>query len=261
MTKQSGAVELNAQQSETCAPNISPDHISESHHQRICKICKHPERAFIEQEFIHWYSPERIARDYNIPERAIYRHAHATGLFERRRRNLRFLYETFLEHAQHVRITGGDVLRAARAYTRINDQGQWIEPPTTHFVVASAAPPDPPGSTTRVPRLPAQAVADATPTPPELPRPANQPAVAIEPPATEAIEVAPSPCDPAVTPTTAPPQLEAVEFPADSPDVALDGVPGDRPDPDSDPPGPPDSSLPPPNSTRHSFRVENDATQ
>lgn len=111
--------------------------VSPSRHRLICKICSHPQRAFIEQEFLHWYNPDEIAPDYNVTPRSIYRHAHATGLFDRRRKNLRFVYETYLERARHVPVNADQILRAARAYARINKDGEWVEPHTTHVVLAS----------------------------------------------------------------------------------------------------------------------------
>jgi hypothetical protein len=51
-------------------------------HERKCTVCNHPDREVIEEEFLRWYVPEDIARDHDIPyASAIYRHAHATGLF------------------------------------------------------------------------------------------------------------------------------------------------------------------------------------
>lgn len=140
MTKQNGSIERRPRAPEGRAAQLVSTQISDERHQRICKICKHPEREFIEQEFLHWFTPRIIAQEYGLTERAIYRHAHATGLFELRRRNLRCVYENFLEEAKHVMPTANDILRAARAYTRVSEQGEWIEPPTTHYVVASAAP-------------------------------------------------------------------------------------------------------------------------
>jgi hypothetical protein len=61
-------------------------------HERYCKICRHEQREAIEQDFIAWHSPEEIARDYRLADRrGVYRHAHATGLFEKRDRNIRSL--------------------------------------------------------------------------------------------------------------------------------------------------------------------------
>ena len=113
-------------------------------HARICSICCHPDRDAIEEDFIHWHSPSDIAFDYHLPDRSsVYRHAHATGLFARRRRNLRFVLERLLERVDKVKVTAHAVIRAVRAYTRINDAGEWIEPPT-RIIVSSVSPSLPP---------------------------------------------------------------------------------------------------------------------
>ena len=109
-------------------------------HARICSICCHPDRDAIEEDFIHWHSPSDIAFDYHLPDRSsVYRHAHATGLFARRSRNLRFVLENLLERVDKVKVTAHAVIRAVRAYTRINDAGEWIEPPT-RIIVSSGSP-------------------------------------------------------------------------------------------------------------------------
>jgi len=98
-------------------------------HDRKCTICSHPERKAIEQEFLRWYAPQDIAMDHDIPcASAIYRHAHAKGLFERRRLNLRFALEPLIEQGNHVEVTAGSVIRAVRAYAHIDDRGAWISP-------------------------------------------------------------------------------------------------------------------------------------
>ncbi|HXZ13432.1 MAG TPA: hypothetical protein VEG64_13675 [Candidatus Sulfotelmatobacter sp.] len=161
MTKRNTAIRQHAPNPETHDPALSPAQAHLERHQRLCTICHHPDLEFIEQQFLHWHSPDALAREYDVHKRAIFRHAHALGLFERRRRNLRFVFESFLERVQYVAPTGNDILRAARAYARVNDLGQWIDPPTTHFVVASAAPPGIPGSLQELPPLPAQLDAPA----------------------------------------------------------------------------------------------------
>ena len=82
-------------------------------HSRRCSICHHPDRIWIELKFIEWISPTRIAREYGLYDRdAIYHHAHATGLFEQRRRNILCVYENILERALHARITSHGIMVA-----------------------------------------------------------------------------------------------------------------------------------------------------
>ena len=97
-------------------------------HERKCGVCCHPDRDAIEEAFIHWHSPTRIAQDYEISDDSLYRHAYATGLDAVRSRNLRCALERILEKAQRVIPTADSIVRAARAYTRINHAGEWVEP-------------------------------------------------------------------------------------------------------------------------------------
>lgn len=107
-------------------------------HELQCTVCLHPLRAVIEEEFLHWLSPESISKRYEVGARCIYRHAHATGLFDRRYRNLRSGLGHIAECASEVAPTARDVVRAFHHLARINADGQWIEPPT-HVVVSSGS--------------------------------------------------------------------------------------------------------------------------
>jgi hypothetical protein len=97
-------------------------------HERKCAVCDHPDREAIEEEFLRWYSPEFIARDHDLPQvSAIYRHAHAFGLFERRRCTLRFALEPIIEQADLVQANASTVIRAIRTYARLDDRGQLLD--------------------------------------------------------------------------------------------------------------------------------------
>ncbi len=110
-------------------------------HARKCCICRHPNRCAIEKAFLQWHSPDAIADEYDLYDRkSIYRHAHATGLWARRKRNLRFVLERVLEHAEKVTLTAGDIVSAVRAYTHINDAGEWVEPPGSPLVTHHSSP-------------------------------------------------------------------------------------------------------------------------
>jgi hypothetical protein len=99
-----------------------------SRHDRKCSVCDHPDREAIEEEFLRWYSPEYIARDHDLPRvSAIYRHAHAFGLFERRRRTLRFALEPIIEQADVVQANANTVIRAIRTYARLDDHGNLLD--------------------------------------------------------------------------------------------------------------------------------------
>jgi hypothetical protein len=107
-----------------------------SHHQRRCSICRHPDREAIEEAFLQWRRVRNIDLDFK-PEgglTAIYRHARAFNLFKQRNLGLRSALEFVIERAENVMPTAEGLVKAIRAYTRINDQGEWIDTPTTHIV-------------------------------------------------------------------------------------------------------------------------------
>ena len=106
-------------------------------HARKCLICRHPDRVRIEADFLNWRNADLISDHFDLHDyRPIYRHARATGLFQQRRANLRFAAELIIEHADSVVPTAEGVLRAIRASARINDDGQWVEPPS-HVIVST----------------------------------------------------------------------------------------------------------------------------
>jgi hypothetical protein len=97
-------------------------------YKRNCSVCSHAQRERIETDFVIWKSPARIADECGLRDRAsIYRHAHALGLFEKRRRNVRAALERIIERADDVEVTASAVVAAVQALTKINAQGQWVE--------------------------------------------------------------------------------------------------------------------------------------
>lgn len=81
----------------------------------------------------------RSSNRYRFDRHAVYRHAHATGLFAIRDRNLRRALGLIIHRAETARnITGDTVIRAVRTLAHINDAGEWVNPPT-HVIVSSGA--------------------------------------------------------------------------------------------------------------------------
>src|SRR5690348_4676812 len=106
-----------------------------SRHAAKCHICNHPDRAAIEFDFLNWRNPGDLVKGYRFRGLStIYRHAHATGLFAKRRLNLRFAMERIVERVNEVPVTATSVIRAARAIARINDSGEWVDPPSRVIV-------------------------------------------------------------------------------------------------------------------------------
>jgi hypothetical protein len=97
-------------------------------HRRNCTVCAHPKCAEIEADFVSWRSPEVIAQEYGLADRAsVYRHAHAFGLFPKRQRNVRAALERIIEKAGEVDVTAAAVVAAVQAYSKINATGQWVD--------------------------------------------------------------------------------------------------------------------------------------
>jgi hypothetical protein len=91
-------------------------------------LCLLPPATEIEAAFIGWRSPAAIAEEYGLADRAsVYRHAHAFGLFEKRRRNIRAALERIIENAGEVDVTASAVVSAVQAYAKINSAGEWID--------------------------------------------------------------------------------------------------------------------------------------
>jgi hypothetical protein len=111
-----------------------------AHHRIKCVICRHKKRGAIEEAFVHWQSPWYISLDFRISKRTLYRHAHAIGLFARRRENLRFILEHLLERAQEAEVKADTIIRALRAYTCLTDDGRWHEPPSRVIFSSNARP-------------------------------------------------------------------------------------------------------------------------
>jgi hypothetical protein len=98
-------------------------------HSRSCLVCKNEKREEIEAAFIAWQSPARIAEDYGLADRnSIYRHAHALGLFEARRRNVRAALERIIEKSGEIEgVNASAVVSAIQAYAKINAAGEWVD--------------------------------------------------------------------------------------------------------------------------------------
>jgi hypothetical protein len=79
-------------------------------------------------DFVNWKSPVLIATDYGLADRtSVYRHAHALGLMEKRRRNVQAALERMIEKSGDVDVTASAIVAAIQAYAKINAQGHWID--------------------------------------------------------------------------------------------------------------------------------------
>jgi len=72
--------------------------------------------------FLYWQSPHIIARKFKLPDwRSIYRHAHATGLYEQRRQDFRSPLEKIIERSDEAEVRASDVIQAIRVYACLNE--------------------------------------------------------------------------------------------------------------------------------------------
>jgi hypothetical protein len=128
------AVSSTSSASSLCPPDFA-------RHAGRCSVCAHPDRDAIDADFIRWRSPEMIAREYKLSHRSvIYRHAHSTGLFAWRRRELARVLEGILESAEHMPLDASDVvIRAARVYAHLDEHGNWFEPARINFLLTGPA--------------------------------------------------------------------------------------------------------------------------
>jgi len=101
--------------------------VNQGRHEAQCAICKHSRREEIEEEFLSWKSPARIAKDHGICRDSLYRHAKVFKLLEPRRQNVRAALERIIERADSVPVNAGAVVSAVACYSKLNGQGQWID--------------------------------------------------------------------------------------------------------------------------------------
>jgi hypothetical protein len=95
-------------------------------HEIACTVCAHPDKEAIELAFVEWESPSRIAKQHKVPVRAVYRHAHATGLFLRRDKNIRAALGNIIVRGGRCRVSAHAVVQACMALARLNSAGQII---------------------------------------------------------------------------------------------------------------------------------------
>lgn len=118
------------------SPQQNPNHppakaedINLSRHAARCTICRHPQRDAIEQAFLHWWRPTDLAAHFKLGHRlAVYRHAHAFGLFERRKARTQHALGYIIEQAESVAATAESVIRAVKILGCLDENGRWIEP-------------------------------------------------------------------------------------------------------------------------------------
>jgi hypothetical protein len=100
---------------------------SHKRHESGCKVCAHPDREQIEDEWCAWANTSNLAKRYGLSRDSIYRHVAAFNLRNRRAKNLRAALERIIEQADSVTVNAGAVVQAVQAYAKINSAGQWVD--------------------------------------------------------------------------------------------------------------------------------------
>lgn len=118
------ANEREGNEREGARPRQEPRTVDLKRHEAQCGICRHPQRAEIEREFLDWSSPREIGAEYKISKTALYRHAEATGLVERRRDNRGIALERMIERAGEAEVTASAVIAAIRMLLRMETGGR-----------------------------------------------------------------------------------------------------------------------------------------
>jgi hypothetical protein len=131
----SGEIMRNRSNSQAASPSAAGDSypslgpyqgVALERHKARCRICRHPRREEIEEDFLDWSSPRELAETYQLPDfRAIYRHATAVGLFDRRRRNIQRATDRIIERVADVDVNAWAVVAAIRI--TLNEERKWLD--------------------------------------------------------------------------------------------------------------------------------------
>ena len=114
---------------------------SPERHSRKCAICNHDEREAIDEAFLHWATGPSIVNDYKLPSLScLYRHAHAVGLWRRRRKTVRSALHRIIERAGDTHPTVRDIIRAVEICARFRDDGAYVVPPKRLIIEHHYAP-------------------------------------------------------------------------------------------------------------------------
>jgi hypothetical protein len=97
-------------------------------HQAQCKICSSPHCQAIEEKWVNWGNTTQIADCYHFTRDAIYRHAHALNLFEKRQKNLKSALEKMIERLDMATITGPTILSAVKEYRKLTSEEEKAAP-------------------------------------------------------------------------------------------------------------------------------------
>jgi hypothetical protein len=119
---------MNSQKTDRKKPSENRGNVRHSENNKPINPGRHEYQCTeVERAFLNWTSTSRMGKQYGLSRDSIYRHAHALGLMDKRRRNVRAALEKIIEKAGDVEVSATAVVSAVAAYAKINANGQWIE--------------------------------------------------------------------------------------------------------------------------------------
>ena len=102
--------------------NVENDRASSlKRHEAQCSICQSTYRKEFEENFLRWSTAADWSR-WGFEKYTVYRHAHALGLFEKRRENYKSALERILETGSQTYTTAGNVVAAAKVLLELREK-------------------------------------------------------------------------------------------------------------------------------------------
>jgi hypothetical protein len=96
-------------------------------HKSQCTICLHPKCEEIEEMWMDWCHVSHIESVYQVSRDAVYRHANALGLHDKRKKNIVRVQERIIEKGDATSPSASEVVSAVNAYVKLTDAGQGTE--------------------------------------------------------------------------------------------------------------------------------------
>lgn len=102
-------------------------------HRRKCKICNHPDRKEIEDEYLRCVPYVELSKRWKISYETFVTHGVKTGLWQRRDRKA--FYWKLIEHAPIEKMTVENALEAAKQLDRLEGKLDHNAPPANIQVI------------------------------------------------------------------------------------------------------------------------------
>jgi hypothetical protein len=97
-------------------------------HTSHCRVCRSPFLQEIEAQFIEWRPQAEIARTFKLGSRlAVWRHARAVGLIERRNSNTSVALANYIERCARVQPNATALVSACAQLARLDAEGRDVQ--------------------------------------------------------------------------------------------------------------------------------------